>query len=127
MSMLSSQVDELREKAEKLSQLANGAVNQGFPARQELFESADEMRDAADTIERLRKQVAECQIAELKADYDTSRYFELFGTPERAARTLENGTPLCGWCDTQTCDKKGGECSLLDYNALLEWLRKETE
>ena len=45
MSMLSDQTNQLRDKAEKLSQLANGAVNQGFPARQELFESADEMRE----------------------------------------------------------------------------------
>ena len=56
-----------------------------------------------------------------------SRWHELFGTPERAARTLENGTPMCDWCDTQACDKRGGECSLFDYNVLLEWLRGESE
>ena len=56
-----------------------------------------------------------------------SRWFELFGTPERAARTLENGTPLCGWCNLQTCERNGGECTLLDYDALLEWLGGASE
>lgn len=57
----------------------------------------------------------------------TSRYAELFGTPERAASTLKNGTPLCGWCDKQTCEENGGECSLFYYDVLLEWLRGEGE
>ena len=64
---------------------------------------------------------------EYKAVDTQSRWHELFGTPERAARTLENGTPMCDWCDTQACDKRGGECSLFDYNVLLEWLRGESD
>ena len=52
-----------------------------------------------------------------------SNYERLFGTPERAARTLENGSPLCDWCDTNACEKRGGECSLFDYDALLKWLK----
>lgn len=49
---------------------------------------------------------------------DKSRWAELFGTPERAARTLHE---LCGGC-----------CGLPenvrdDYDALLEWLRGEGE
>ena len=55
------------------------------------------------------------------------RWYELFGTPERAARTLENGTPMCDWCDTNACEKKGGECSLFNYDALLDWLRGDAE
>ena len=55
------------------------------------------------------------------------RWYELFGTPERAARTLENGTPMCDWCDTNACEKKGGECSLFNYDALLDWLMGESE
>lgn len=49
-----------------------------------------------------------------------SRWYELFGTPERAARTLVNLN-----CDGSGCDG----CSLGDiecdygYDALLEWLR----
>jgi hypothetical protein len=84
------------------------------------------MREAADTIECLRDRL-QLVPAELDCIEDKSRWYELFGTPERAARTLENGTPLCGWCDTQTCDKRGGECSLLDYDVLLEWLRGDFE
>ena len=51
----------------------------------------------------------------------------LFGTPEKAARTLENGAPMCDWCDTNACEKKGGECSLFNYDALLDWLMGESE
>ena len=58
---------------------------------------------------------------------DKSRYAKLFGTPERAARTLENGAPMCDWCDTNACEKKGGECSLFNYDALLDWLMGESE
>lgn len=87
------------------------------------------LREAADTIESLRKQVAKCQIAELKADYDTSRYFELFGTPERTARTLrKNGKciPACYEClvrDECANLPEGSECPMDDYDVLLEWLR----
>ena len=64
---------------------------------------------------------------EYKAVDAQSRWYNLFGTPERAARTLENGTPMCDWCDTQACAKRGGECSLFDYDALLDWLMGESE
>ena len=60
-------------------------------------------------------------------DGKKSRWYELFGTPERAARALENGAPMCDWCDKQACEENGGECSLFDYDALLEWLRGEGE
>lgn len=49
-------------------------------------------------------------------------YEKLFGTPERAARTLEKGKTLCEWCDKQTCSTSGGECRIFDHDALLEWL-----
>ena len=58
---------------------------------------------------------------------NNNRWYELFGTPEKAARTLENGTPMCDWCDTNACEKKGGECSLFNYDALLDWLMGESE
>ena len=41
-----------------------------------------------------------------------TRWHELFGTPERAARTLEKGKTLCAWCDKQTCLTSGGECRI---------------
>ena len=45
---------------------------------------------------------------------DNSRYSELFGTPERAARTLERKFASCN----------GNVCIApnVDYDALLEWL-----
>lgn len=56
-----------------------------------------------------------------------SRWHKLFGTPERAARTLEKGKTLCAWCDKQTCSTSGGECRIYDYDELLEWLRGDVE
>ena len=57
----------------------------------------------------------------------TSRYSELFGTPERAARTLMEFAPLscfrCALYDYDVCgDVLGEDCLLGDYDALLEWL-----
>lgn len=54
-----------------------------------------------------------------------TNYERLFGTPERAARTLEHGKVLCEWCDKQTCSTSGGECRIFDYDALLKWLRSD--
>ena len=126
MSMLSLQADSLRKYAERLRQLANGAVNQGFPARQDLYESAAEMREAAGTIDSLRDR-----LQELQGVGGESRYMTLFGTPERAARTL---------ADMQTCslgfDLECDECAVYslcksgarnDRDALLEWLKGEGE
>ena len=57
-----------------------------------------------------------------------SRWFELFGTPERAARTLiavrgecESGpcSSNCPFGDAPTCPSN---CEPSDYDALLEWL-----
>ena len=60
-----------------------------------------------------------------------SNYEKLFGTPERAARTLMTFSPpqLCAHCALyNTCgvdlDK---DCLLCDYDALLEWLTMEGE
>ena len=123
MSMLSKQVGELRMLA------GDGSMEfVAGPIR------ATVLREAADTIERLRKQVAECQIAELKADYDTSRYSELFGTPERAAQTLiavhgecetsKSCYPDCPFGAAPTCPR---DCWSDDYDALLGWLRGGNE
>ena len=60
----------------------------------------------------------------------TSHYFELFGTPERAAWTLEEfELDHLNWCrGTDCCEKCPYEfdrygCCLPDGFALLEWLR----
>ena len=61
-----------------------------------------------------------------------SRWFELFGTPERSARTItrmQMATDLMGCCDADTCPAafdgcwKLDSCPMDDYDALLEWLR----
>ena len=59
--------------------------------------------------------------------YADTRWYELFGTSERAARTMvdmcEGGTfDDCGGCPAALA-----ECKLGDYDALLEWLRGDAE
>lgn len=57
-----------------------------------------------------------------------TRWHDLFGTPERAARTLLDTCDNCGQNDCSGCQvyefTSGGD---LDYDALLEWLRGEGE
>lgn len=108
MSMLDGQIKELREKADELRNVRVDDENVGL-----LFSVIGAMREAADTIEKLEPH---------SNQLEPSRYFELFGTPERAARTLEKGKTLCEWCDKQTCSTSGGECRIFDHDALLEWL-----
>ena len=54
---------------------------------------------------------------------DTSRYFELFGMPERAARTLAGICEICEYGDCVTCGVPEWMDYSHDYDALLEWLR----
>ena len=49
-----------------------------------------------------------------------SRWHELFGTPERAARTLVDNCEDHHFCEGCPADGKGHDCT---YDALLEWLR----
>lgn len=61
-------------------------------------------------------------IAELEANND-SRWFELFGTPERTAQTIfdschDNYDYGCGGCPVAYVNCKYG-----NYDTLLEWLR----
>lgn len=72
----------------------------------------------------------------LKIDNDT-RWYELFGTPERAAQTIghvcqfTHGGELCDRCQAylfDSCDRTlrlGSEQKI--YDTLLEWLRGDTE
>ena len=117
MSMLGEQIKELRKAARNMQ----GKLGRCLYRRKDVDEMqqvSSLLLEAADTLEKLEPH---------SYQLEPSRWHELFGTPERAARTLENGTPMCDWCDTQACDKRGGECSLFDYNVLLEWLRGESE
>lgn len=62
----------------------------------------------------------------LESYEDASRYSELFGTPERAARTLAYNAPsTCDECVLiDICDiGMPAACMVRDHDALLEWLR----
>lgn len=72
MTTTSSQCDELRDWACELRKLANGPVNEGFPARAKLFESADAMCQAADTILELRDDLQRANDAVQDAEHDES-------------------------------------------------------
>lgn len=108
MSMLGSQADRLRDRADELRMLAGGMdAPYIVPSTKETMalamqSAASEMREAADTIESLSDKLQGVM---------GTRYCELFGTPERTARTIvdrEIGYRL------MKCE---------DYGALLEWLR----
>ena len=62
--------------------------------------------------------------------HDKSRWYELFGTPERAARVAFDmhecslGMPIeCDDCAAKTTCASGAK----DYDALLEWLNQEVD
>lgn len=72
------------------------------------------------------------QVAGRLADFgyvkvdDKSRWLELFGTPERAARTLAGRGTDCYCCPVR--DAGGHDCAdfnclMNDHDALLEWLK----
>ena len=55
-----------------------------------------------------------------------NRWYQIFGTPERAAWTLLLSTPTCRDCvirDRCTYSVDDDVCLVSDENALLEWLR----
>ena len=54
-------------------------------------------------------------------------YAELFGTPEKAARTLEGICKSCEYGDCTTCGVPEWAYYSHDYDALLEWLRGDAE
>ena len=74
-----------------------------------------------------RVWTTESVTTELDYIEDKSRWFELFGTPERAAKTLRKGqVPDCNVCAVSApCRTNHYEhCLLYDYNALVEWLKE---
>lgn len=53
-----------------------------------------------------------------------TRFEKLFGTPERAARTLLESTSECHCCVIRDeCDYDLDACVMYDRDALLEWLK----
>lgn len=138
MNMLSLQVNDLRIMADKLRRVnpRNGA---GYvEAVETLYMSMIAMHKAADTIESLQGEAnhrnveqthahsnwedAHSRVKELEAD-NGSRWHELFGTPERAARTLVDNCEDHHFCEGCPADGKDHDCT---YGALLEWLRGES-
>ena len=137
MSMLSQQAKALRSWADQLAEREDefGVVVRALVA---------DLREAADTIESLRdsfNELADKWASEkIKAeDYarenmmlkanNGSRWFELFGTPEKAARALMEVFAMCNK-PTIYCAKcplsKAPACygnDDGDYDAFLEWLR----
>lgn len=60
---------------------------------------------------------------------DKSRWHELFGTPERTARTLVERLDVCAieWCndDCENCPYERGPYGCEQVLTLLEWLESE--
>lgn len=81
---------------------------------------------SAITNERTRAAINDWMAAK---DGRKSRWHELFGTPEKTARTLYyDKVPICAGCALmdeckKTPDEEYDMCFLLDYDWLLEWLR----
>ena len=145
MSALSSQCDELRLMArlvrdydyKEISRMLREAANTIESLRDRLqavgpldvllrcLENDYGIRASWDGLRRV--WVTESVTAELDCIEDKSRYSELFGTPERAARTLHSGgTLICREClIREECEKtpEDSNCMITDYDALLEWLR----
>lgn len=68
------------------------------------------------------------QFKQMNAMLGKTRWYELFGTPERTTRTLLDVCDNCGQDDCSGCQvyevTHGGD---LGYDALLEWLRGDAE
>jgi len=154
--MLISQAKELRTLAGGLRKLYESGANLTRVQVAGMTTAVEAIREAADTIEslrdRLQKAEEDARIIEVETshidieqgeiitrfvpaelDYieDKSRWNKLFGTPERAARTLEAipcGSSPCSKCpmfkpccgDSDVPDVKEDENAF--YDALLEWL-----
>ena len=120
MSMLGEQIKELREAARNIQ----GKLGRCLYRRKDV----DEMQqvsgmlfEAANTIESLRNT-----LQELQGVGGESRYTALFGTPERAARTIIKTcyeTTECEACPIFHADINALNVNCSDYDALLEWLR----
>ena len=99
---------------------------------------ADELRKQFGGFERVIVDVdgeqhefgADSLIGLLESYECASRWHQLFGTPERAARTMAGKCGDCSECvlvDACGCGKKCLLSSKYDYDALLEWLRGDAE
>lgn len=113
MSTLGEQASNLRLTADAIT--AHGVTSGDIAILQ------IRLREAADTITSLSDKLQGVM---------GTRYCELFGTPERAARTLHGPTLTCNGCALRDgCAKtpEDSNCMIEDYDALLEWLRGDAE
>lgn len=153
MSMLGEQIKELREAARNIQ----GKLGRCLYRRKDVDEMqqvSSMLFEAANTITSLRDR-----LQELQGVGGESRYSELFGTPERVARTFEKlieDSPFlveesrdsfrpasicdflnelcngCGKCPSLTAVRETEhsiefECNGGDYDALLEWMKGESD
>lgn len=88
------------------------------------------MSGICDTCKRsndCRKPLDGMDFCRLYVSGKESNYSKLFGTPERAARTLYyDKEPICSGCALlDECMKTPeiSSCMIVDYDELLEWLR----
>lgn len=134
MSMLGEQIKELREAVGKFEGYQNGEISRM------LREAADAIEGLRDSLNEVADRWADAQIdAEVYARenmllkvYNDTRWHELFGTPERAARTLEAipcGNLPCSKCPMfkPCCCDGVKEDEETFYDVLLEWLRGDAE
>lgn len=128
MSMLGEQIKELWRMADELDEHSAFIGYCGSVSRDPYIRDAAVMlREAADTIIGLRDR-----LQELQGVTGESRYTALFGTPEKAARTLAGKCSDCFECVLENaCEQGSGEGCLLsdesNFDALLEWLKQEVD
>ena len=118
MSMFSSQIKELRKMADSMGERGR-EIGLDYGMGRGLADASRILREAADTIESPQ---------ELQGVASESRYTELFGTPERAARTICRQLKHFNICICDGCPVKppNKECDS-EYDALLEWLKGDEE
>lgn len=103
------------------------------------YEEIDLQKIVDELARRLQRNVDEAALDKaadtlagfgyVKAD-GKSRWFQLFGTPERAARTLQEFDPSqkCRDCMfREDCMPVKGPCYYESQDALLEWLKQEVD
>lgn len=136
------QIKELHEAAGKFEGYNNGEISAMLreaadaieSLRDRLQEEDDALRDyrasqiAAEAERRLQEGYGQVpEKGEREGEHESySQWHALFGTPERAARTLQPNSMRCEYCLLRDyC--KDGICLIADYDALLDWLRGTNE
>ena len=145
MSMLRAEIDELREAAEKFEGYQCGEISRMLREASDTIESLrDRLQEEGDALRDYRaSQIAaeaERRLQELQCVGGESNYTRLFGTPERAMRTIA----LIGHrypCD-EGCDPSGEKCKVCPFadapscrikrdhpeeSPLLEWLKGKSD